>query len=490
MMFRRSLWLATLLLLICRAPAHAQEALAPILDKILDAPGLKGGVTGAIVCRVDDGRVLYAHDADTRLIPASNRKLFTSAAALEVLGDGFQIHTRVQADAAPDAAGAVHGSLYLRGGGDGLLSPEDLDLLAQTLARKGIKRIEGNVAGDGGLFTDGPYGFGWEWDDFSDEEFPQVSALEVNEGVINVHVASGEAPGDAVTVTLTPPTDYVPVVVAAKTGPKEATDDCAVTRPWDKNYFRVTGTLPLGTMLDQNVPVQDPPLLAATLLRQSLVKAGIGVTGRAVSGQTPARTTLLAEHLSLPLAQYLPRMNKPSDNLLAESLVRLIGTNGDTPLSYDSGHARETAFLRGLGLDTSALNMVDGCGVGRRNFVTARAVAALLVGMHKKNRLARLVRLAADRGRGRHPEEPHEGDICRRQRPRQDRHFGPGTRPVRLRHQPLGRAVRLLAADEQLPRHGPAGRQRAGPVRGVSRLPPVSQGDIDRKENSTVRAWA
>ena len=380
----RPVLLAALLLLASLAPARAQDSLAPALDKTLEAPGLKGGVTGAIVCRVDDGQVVYAHDADTRLIPASNRKLFTSAAALEVLGDGFQIHTRIQADAKPDAAGTVHGSLYLRGGGDGLLSPGDLDALAQTLAQGGIKRIDGNVVGDGSLFTDGPYGFGWEWDDFSDEEFPQISALEVNEGVLGVHVAPGKAPDDPPTVTLTPPTDYVPVVVAAKTGPKDEANDCAVARPWDKNYFRITGTLPLGAVLDQNVPVQDPPLLAATLLRQSLGKAGIEVTGRAVTGRTPAQTALLAEHLSLPLAQYLPRMNKPSDNLLAESLVRLIGTNGDAPLSYDIGHARETEFLRGLGLDTSALGMVDGCGVGRRNFVTARAVTALLLGMHKK----------------------------------------------------------------------------------------------------------
>ena len=384
MMTRRSTLLAAFLLLVGVVPARAQDTLTPALDKILQAPGLKGGITGAVVCRLDNGQVLYAHDANTRLIPASNRKLFTSAAALEVLGDDFRIHTALRAEAQPDAAGTVHGSLYLHGGGDGLLSPDDLDALAQTLVHSGVKRVEGNVVGDGSLFTDGPYGFGWEWDDFSDEEFPQISALEVSEGVLGVHVAPGKAPGDPVTVTLTPPTDYLPVVVAARTGPKEATNDCAVSRPWDKNYFQVTGTLPLGATLDQKVPVKDPPLLAATLLYQSLAKAGVVVMGRAVMGQTPPQTTLLAEHLSLPLAQYLPRMNKPSDNLLAECLVRLVGTRGNEAVSYDIGHARETLFLRVLGVDTSALGMVDGCGVGRRNFVTARAVASLLVEMHKK----------------------------------------------------------------------------------------------------------
>ena len=309
MMPRRLTLLVAFLLLAALAPARAQDALTPALDKILDAPGLKGGITGAVVCRLDTGQVLYAHDADTRLIPASNRKLFTSAAALEVLGDDFRIHTTLRAEAQPDAAGTVHGSLYLHGGGDGLLSPDDLDALARTLAQMGVKRVEGNIIGDGSLFADGPYGFGWEWDDFSDEEFPQISALEVNEGVLGVHVAPGKSPGDPVNVTLMPPTNYLPVVVAAKTGPKEASNDCAVSRPWDKNYFRITGTLPLGAVLDQKVPVKDPPLLAATLLHQALAKAGIVVTGRAVTGQMPPQTALLAEHLSLPLAQYLPRMN-------------------------------------------------------------------------------------------------------------------------------------------------------------------------------------
>ena len=124
-MTRSSARLTTLCLLLLAVgftPLHAQS-LGRSLDKILDAPALKGGLTGAMVCRVADGKVLYAHSADSRLIPASNRKLWTSAAALELLGDDFTLHTDLCASAKPDAAGVVQGSLYLRGGGDGLLLP-------------------------------------------------------------------------------------------------------------------------------------------------------------------------------------------------------------------------------------------------------------------------------------------------------------------------------------------------------------------------------
>ena len=306
-------------------PVRAQETpgLTQSLDKILASPTLAGGVTGAMVCRADDGAVLYAHDADTRLLPASNRKLFTAASALCLLGPGFRARTEVLAASSPDAAGVVHGSLYLRGGGDGLLSPADLDTLAAALAGSGVRRIDGNVAGDGSRFSGGPYGFGWEWDDFSDEEFPQISGLEVSEGVLAVHIAAGSAVGEPVTVTLSPPTEYVPVVVSARTGAKDAVSDCAAERPWDKNYFRVTGTLPVGQTLDVNVPVKDPNWLAATLFCASLRRHGIAVTGRAVEGQTPAGAVALAFHDGPPLSETLARMNKPSDNLLAECFVRL-----------------------------------------------------------------------------------------------------------------------------------------------------------------------
>ena len=372
--------LLSFLLLCCLTPVQAQNALTPTLDKILNAPALKGGVTGAIVCRVRDGKVLYARDADLRLMPASNRKLFTSAAALELLGPKFQAHTDILTAAKPDADGVIAGDLYLRGGGDGLLSPLDLDTMAGDLVQAGVRRVDGAVIGDGSRFADGPYGFGWEWDDFSDEEFPQISALEVNEGVLGVHVTPGAAPGDPVTAAIDPLTDYVPLVITAKTGAKDAADDCAVSRPWDKNEFDITGTLPLGQTFTQNVPVQDPPLLAATLLRAALLKRRIAVTGGAATGQTPPNASVLASHPSLPLSQYIVRMNKPSDNLLAESLVRLQDPRG----TYDAGHARETPFFRSLGVETGPIALVDGCGVGRRNYVTARSVSALLIGMHRE----------------------------------------------------------------------------------------------------------
>ena len=99
-----------------------------------------------------------------------------------------------------------------------------------------------------------------------------------------------------------------------------------------------------------------------------------------MQGKTPAGAVSLAFHDGLPLSEMLKKMNKPSDNLLAECFVRLLSPVG----SYDAGHTLETPVFRKLGVDTKKIDLVDGCGVGRRDFVTARTVAALLVGMHRR----------------------------------------------------------------------------------------------------------
>ncbi len=369
-------------------PVHAAPAppgLTAALDHILNAPALRGGITGAVVVRVRDGKVLYAHNANLRLIPASNRKLFTAAAALGLLGDDWTYKTSVLTQGTVDAQGVLHGDVVLRGAGDGALTTADLDDLAAQMAKRGVKRIGGYLFTDASLFTDGPYGFGWEWDDFSDEEFPVLSSLEVNDGDIHIHVAPGKV-GEAVVVTATPPVSYALDDNQARTVAANVPNTCIVVRPYGKDTVQVSGNLPVGASLDQNVPVADPPHYALNVLDYCLREHRIETRG--CLPYPPSMftypTVVLATHTSLPLAKYLPLMMKPSDNLIAECLVRTVGATKGTAGTYDAGHAQETPFFQSLGVDTQSIALVDGCGVGRRNFVTARAVGQLLVGMAKR----------------------------------------------------------------------------------------------------------
>ena len=378
--------------ILCAASLGATPATRPAeklrdaLDRILADPALSGGTTGAIVERVDTGAVVYTHDADTRLMPASNRKLFTSAAALELLGPGFTFTTKALSEVAPDSTGTLHGDVYLRGVGDSLLAPSDLDAMAKSIAKAGVKRIDGRVVGDGTLFHDGPYGEGWEWDDLSFAYAPQISGLEVTRGVLAVHVAAGKTVGAPVHVTVDPPTQYLPVDCTATTAAKDAkADPCVIARPWEQNRVRVTGTVPLGGHADGVVTVEDPARYAATVFTESLKRYGVTVTSAPATGATPDNaTTLQASHTSVPMSDYIAKMNKPSDNLLAESLVRVVGALKGAGGTYLQGHAVETNFFQSLGIDVSNIELYDGCGMARKSVVTPRAVAALLRAMHVK----------------------------------------------------------------------------------------------------------
>ena len=357
---------------------------------------MDGGIAGVEVCDARTGKVLFAHNADTRLLPASNAKLFTAAAALELLGEQFTWTTKVVSAQKPDAIGSVKGDVYLVGAGDASLVTADLDDLAKQIKAAGVTQIKGALYGDKSLFTDGPYGFGWEWDDFDDEEFPQISALTIDDGDVTLHAVAGAKPGDPVRVTPSSPLDRP--TVSAYTVAAGTPQALHVTRPYGQRGIEVSGAMPVGAETNAATPVADPAGFAASTLRLSLGRDMFGPSDHMFwytyvpfpfSGMPspppapPDATNVLASHTSAPLSQYVTHMLKESDNLYAECLVRTVGVQKGEGGSFQSGYAAERPALQKLGVDMTNVTLVDGCGVGRRNYVTARAVCQLLMGMKK-----------------------------------------------------------------------------------------------------------
>lgn len=366
-------------------PARA-DALGDTLDKIFDVPALQGATSGIIVQRLSDGKVLYERNPDAPLSPASNRKLFTSAAALELLGPDFTFHTDALAAAKPDADGVVHGDIYLRGDGDSALSPFDMDKMAKDMVAAGVKKVDGGVVGDGSIFTDGPVPNGWLPSELRYYYGAVPAGLDVSQGTLAVHVTAGDTVGAPVKVAVDQPTNYLPIENTATTGAADSPKDaCRIERPADRNVLIVSGTLPLGGKANSLVTVLDPPHYASTVFEETLQRTGILVSGPPTTGKTPAAdTTLLATHVSVPMSKYIALMNKPSDNLFAESLVRELGAVKGGDGSYAAGHAVEMPFFEKLGVPADSLHLVDGSGLAAADKVTAQAVCALLRGMHSQ----------------------------------------------------------------------------------------------------------
>src|SRR6266545_3142225 len=160
------------------APVSAQDpgSLTKDLDAILANPGLSGAGVGLVVRAADTGEVLYRHESDRRQQPASNAKLVTSAAALEVLGPDYHFSTTVAASASTTNS-VLRGDLYLKGTGDPTMLAADYDALAAQVAASGVRLVTGNLVADDTWFDDMRLASGWAWDDEPFYYNAQVSAL-------------------------------------------------------------------------------------------------------------------------------------------------------------------------------------------------------------------------------------------------------------------------------------------------------------------------
>lgn len=350
----------------------------------IDAALLKLGPHALAAVRVvspASGKVLYERNADLSLNPASNMKLFTSAAALAKLGPDYRFTTRVLAERQPDAAGTLTGDLTLQGGGDPVLETPHLEKLADELKAQGLRRITGHLRADDYRFDAERLGIAWNSDDEPYYYSAQISALSLNRNVIKLDVTPGKSPGDPVSVKLKPVDGYVTVECSATTAAMDAKPALQVSRRRAQNVVLITGSLPAGGKgtLNEEVTMEEPELYAAHVFRQLLADRGIRLEGDLRRQPAPPTALELAGHQSLPLSGILPLLNKPSDNLIAEMLLKELGYAVKKSGDAGAGSAVLEAWLPEIGILASGVRINDGSGLSRMDLVTSRAVSDLLL---------------------------------------------------------------------------------------------------------------
>jgi serine-type D-Ala-D-Ala carboxypeptidase/endopeptidase (penicillin-binding protein 4) len=363
------------------------------------AATLKGAHVGIFAIGARDGRVLYQRNAEDFFQPASTLKLLVGSAALAKLGPAFRFHTDVLANGAV-ANGEVSG-LVLRGGGDPFLNAADLDAAAAAVAKAGIVRA-GPVWIDDSHYETPGYLPGWSWDDFPYYYAPVVSALTFEENVVHLTISPGAKAGDPAQVSAAPigaiappfagcqPTAAVHVVPAAQTGAPDAKDTIDLQRD-RAGCIRVTGTIPAGAKPDAlDAAVVSPAVYAHDAFVDALKRHGVTVTEfNAVTGTWPyehrvvappgASATTLWSHDSEPLGDALADLWLPSDNLVAELLLRELGVaQSGAPGTTAHGIAFEKSWLTSLGVDATALTLEDGSGLSVYDRITPHALVTIL----------------------------------------------------------------------------------------------------------------
>ena len=223
----------TLAVLICcalltpAAPAASKKpsgSLKKQIEAIVSQPDLARGFLGVQVVSVRSGKPIFSLNAEKMFTPASNTKLFTTAAALALIGSEYKFRTTLETNGSLDKYGRLTGDLVLVGRGDPSLSGREMpynmrtqrdadpmkvfEKLADELVQKGVKYIDGDIIADDSYFAFERYGEGWSQDDLVWPDGAPVSALTINDNVIFVQILPGARAGDKAFVSVTPFADY------------------------------------------------------------------------------------------------------------------------------------------------------------------------------------------------------------------------------------------------------------------------------------------
>ncbi len=387
------------------APAGADPSprrLRRAIDAIVARPDFAAAWWGIEVRSLETGRTLYSLDGGKAFRPASSMKLVTTAAALDVLGPDARVATTVETAGRLDALGRVLGDVYLVGRGDPNLSARfsegrpaaAFEAMADALVAAGVRRIEGRLVGHEGAFTGDRRGSGWSWEDLDWGYGTEVSALSFADNRAEVSLAPGERVGDPAVLEVKPDAGCLAVsseVVTAerrREGAPEGADDgedVSLFRLPGSNDVRLVGRVALGDTWEAGLAVLDPARCAAQVFRDVLAARGIRVSrGLATSSAPlPAGARVLASHESLPLAEMVRVVNKVSQNLHAEMLLRLLGAKAKGEGTAKKGSEAVAEVLRRLGVEDAGFSRVDGSGLARTNVLTPRGLVSLLVAMDR-----------------------------------------------------------------------------------------------------------
>ncbi len=395
---------AAAVMALTTVPVHSQDS-----DKVEAYPDLAGIRYGISVTDLD-GNVIVSHRADERFAPASNVKLFVTAAALaaeEALSD---LDPALRVVSEPTGSGPP--TLALVGRGDPTVGfGENCDVrcvesLAEAVADAGITNV-GDIVGDDRWFADERRPLGWSWDDLKFGHGTSISAIAVNDSIVSLMVSPSDDVGtspQAFWVDDGP--SFFHLKNEAKTSDATGERALRLERRIGDRTARLYGELPIGSKsVTLDLGVDNPAHLAAWYFKRALEAEGVSVSGKLRTRRRPleyadepipadpddptaqsrcahrtqveSNQTVIASLQPAPIRDIVDEINRESQNLYAEVLLRQLGRAAGTGSSF-CGLLQIQQFLNDVGVPRASYDFADGSGLSSYNRATPATITALL----------------------------------------------------------------------------------------------------------------
>lgn len=331
-----------------------------------------------------NGKTIYSKNSDRPMIPASNTKLFTTAAALYIMGPKYELTTKIFTDDFNIDNGIVNGNIYIKGFGNSTFTTKDLDSLVKLLVIQGIKKINGNIIGDDTYFDNLYTRDDWIVGERANVKLPPVSALVINKNQFVISFRSNGKIGTKLKYKIKPDASFINVNMKAKV--KKFRSRPRISTRTTKNKINITVKGGLRKRRSQRsyvVNISNPPLYFALLMKEKLQKKGIKVLGNAEIGETPVNRIELAS-IGIFLDDLISHINKNSNNYLAECLFKALGAyySGEQGNSFYATQAILSTFEDEQIIDDATV-VVDGSGISRFNTITTGSIGRLLYKIYK-----------------------------------------------------------------------------------------------------------
>ncbi len=378
MLKRRVKLLLVRAILVFLFPVCVEGSLSSQIDGIIGKSEQKKTTFAVKIVQADTGRTVYARNSEKPMIPASNMKVITSAAALAYLGPDYQFTTRIA---------LLGDDLVVIGGGDPLLGDEATDErydrakgwlfddIIAVLARAGVKTVD-DVVVDSSFFDDDRVHPNWPRDQLNQWYACEVAGINFNHNCINLNVKRS---GSSARVTLEPSTRYVTIVNQVRLVSK-GSSAVGAYRNSEANRLIVKGNCRTEAGFD--VAIERPAAYFGFLLAERLAGAGIRVEGdlaeRYVRDEGKIR---ILKTYTTPMGDVLNRCNKDSMGLAAESLIKTISaeaTTGRVNGQWAHGLELVAAYLEMVGAGADEFNLDDGSGLSRENRLSPNTLVKVL----------------------------------------------------------------------------------------------------------------